>query len=150
MEGFLSMKARQGLLSGLLNGIDESWEPESDPLVSGFSARDWAGKQANAAYVRDAFGLEMRDAPLFAVVSRTVHQKGVDLTLDVAHAIVEGGGQLAILGQGESQIEAQVRQLAEQYPGQVGRTSASTRPTRAVCSPAATSCSCRHATSPAA
>ena len=70
--------------------------------------------------MRDAFGLEMRDAPLFAVVSRLVHQKGVDLTLDVAHAIVEGGGQLAILGQGESQIEAQVRQLAEQYPGQVG------------------------------
>ena len=47
-------------LKGIPNGIDESWEPESDPyLVSGFSARDWTGKQANAAYVRDAFGLEV-------------------------------------------------------------------------------------------
>jgi len=120
MEGFLSMKARQGLLSGLLNGIDESWAPESDPyLVSGFSARNWAGKEANAAYIRESFGLEHCHAPLFAVVSRLVHQKGVDLTLDVAHAIVEGGGQLAILGQGDHQIEHQVRQLAAQYPGRV-------------------------------
>lgn len=120
MEGFLSMKARQGLLSGLLNGIDESWEPESDPyLVKGFSARNWEGKEANAAYIRDSFGLEHCHAPLFAVVSRLVHQKGVDLTLDVAHAIVQGGGQLAILGQGDHQIEHQVRQLAAQYPGRV-------------------------------
>ncbi|MHA6637180.1 glycogen synthase GlgA [Stutzerimonas frequens] len=120
MEGFLSMKARQGLLSGLLNGIDESWEPQSDPyLVSGFSARDWDGKTANAAYIRESFGLEASEAPLFAVVSRLVHQKGVDLTLEVAHSIVEGGGQLAILGQGESHIEQQVRELARRYPGRV-------------------------------
>jgi len=120
MEGFLRMKARQGLLSGLLNGIDESWEPESDShLVRGFSARYWDGKEANASYVRETFGLEHCDAPLFAVVSRLVHQKGVDLTLDVARSIVEGGGQLAILGRGEPPIEEAVRQLAQRHPGRV-------------------------------
>ena len=120
MEGFLRMKARQGLLSGLLNGIDESWEPESDPyLVSGFSARQWEGKRANAAYIRESFGLEPLEAPLFSVVSRLVQQKGVDLTLEVAHRIVAGGGQLAILGRGESAIEEQVRLLAQRYPGRV-------------------------------
>ncbi|MCW3148107.1 glycogen synthase GlgA [Stutzerimonas stutzeri] len=120
MEGFLRMKARQGLLSGLLNGIDESWEPESDPhLVRGFSARNWDGKVANATYVREAFGLELDGSPLFAVVSRLVHQKGVDLTLGVAETIVRNGGQLAILGQGEPHIEDEVRELARRYPGRI-------------------------------
>ncbi|WP_314020211.1 glycogen synthase GlgA [Stutzerimonas degradans] len=120
MEGFLRMKARQGLLSGLLNGIDESWEPQSDPhLVRGFSARDWQGKAANAAYVRQAFGLEADASPLFAVVSRLVQQKGIDLTLAVAETIVANGGQLAILGQGEPHIEEEVRELARRYPGRV-------------------------------
>lgn len=120
MEGFLRMKARQGLLSGLLNGIDESWEPQSDPhLVRGFSARNWDGKVANATYVRQAFGLEQDDSPLFAVVSRLVQQKGIDLTLGVAETIVQRGGQLAILGQGEPHIEDEVRQLALRYPGRI-------------------------------
>lgn len=121
MEGFLAMKARQGLLSGLLNGIDESWEPQScSYLVSPFGPHEWAGKQANAAHVRDLFGLEPGEGPLFAVVSRLVHQKGIDLTIEVAETIVQHGGQLAILGRGEPHIEDQVRRLTERFPGRVG------------------------------
>ncbi len=120
MDGFLRMKARQGLLSGLLNGIDESWEPQRDPqLVERFGARDWDGKQANAAYVRHLFGLDQDDSPLFAVVSRLVQQKGIDLTLGVAQTIVEGGGQIAVLGQGDHGIEQEIRALAARYPGRV-------------------------------
>ena len=121
MEGFLSLKARQGLLSGLLNGIDESWEPQScQHLISPFGPHDWAGKRANAAHVRQLFGLDEGDGPLFSVVSRLVHQKGIDLTIAVAETIVERGGQLAILGRGEPLIEDQVRRLAERFPGRVG------------------------------
>ena len=121
MEGFLSMKARQGLLSGLLNGIDESWEPRScSHLVSPFGPEDWSGKAANAAHVRELFGLADGAGPLFSVVSRLVHQKGIDLTISVAETIVERGGQLAILGRGDPHIEDQVRRLAERFPGRVG------------------------------
>ncbi len=120
MDGFLRMKARQGLLSGLLNGIDESWEPHSDPqLVQRFAAHNWDGKRANADYSRQIFGLDRDDSPLFAVVSRLVQQKGIDLTLGVARTIVEGGGQIAVLGQGEHRIEDEVRELARRYPGRV-------------------------------
>ena len=120
MEGFLSMKARQGLLSGLINGIDESWEPESDPhLIQGFTAHDWAGKAANAEHIREHFGLAPNTGPLFAVVSRLVRQKGLDLTIGVAQTIVEAGGQLAILGRGEAAIEEELRELARRYPGQI-------------------------------
>lgn len=121
MEGFLSMKARQGLLSGLLNGIEENWEPRScSHLVSPFGPNDWSGKQANAAHVRELFGLDAGNGPLFSVVSRLVHQKGIDLTIAVAETIVERGGQLAILGRGEPHIEDEVRRLVERFPGRVG------------------------------
>ena len=120
MEGFLGMKARQGLLSGLINGIDESWESQADPhLIEGFDANNWSGKEANALHIREHFGLAPSKGPLFAVVSRLVRQKGLDLTIGVARTIVKAGGQLAILGRGEACIEAELRELAHQYPGQI-------------------------------
>ncbi len=121
LEGFLAMKARQGLLSGLLNGIDESWDPQNcTHLISRFGPHDWSGKRANAAHVRQLFDLEPGEGPLFAVVSRLVQQKGIDLSIAVAETIVARGGQLAILGRGETALEDEVRQLAERFPGRVG------------------------------
>ena len=105
----------------MLNGIEESWEPRScSHLVSPFGPNDWSGKQANAAHVRELFELDAGDGPLFSVVSRLVHQKGIDLTIAVAETIVERGGQLAILGRGEPHIEDEVRRLVERFPGRVG------------------------------
>jgi len=118
---FLKLKARQGLLSGIPNGIDESWKPESDPhLIQGFKANDWAGKEANAQWVRELFKLEPSSGPLFAVVSRLVHQKGLDLTHGIAEMIVEAGGQIAIIGRGEPKVESALRHLAKRFAGQIG------------------------------
>ena len=36
---------------------------------------------------------------MFAVVSRLVHQKGVDLVIGAAETVVRAGGQIAIMGQ---------------------------------------------------
>lgn len=120
LEGFLRWKADKGLLSGILNGIDESWDPETDThLPHKFGAGKWAGKQANAALVRERFGLPEHPGPLFAVVSRLAHQKGLDLTIGIANSIVEAGGQLAILGCGEAHIEAELRALQARYPGHI-------------------------------
>ena len=121
LEGLLRRKADEGLLSGIVNGIDTSWQPESDPrLVQGFSAGDWAGKLANRRYVEEAFGLAPEDGPLFAVVSRLVHQKGIDLTIAAADTIVAGGGRIVIIGQGEKDLERRVQQLATRHPGRIG------------------------------
>ena len=60
------------------------------------------------------------DGPLFAVVSRLVHQKGIDLTLAAAEHIVAGGGRIAIIGQGERALEQQVEALATRFPGRIG------------------------------
>lgn len=121
LEGLLRQKLRQGLLSGIPNGIDESWDSECDDhLISPFAARDWVGRDVHAAYTRNLFDLDMDRAPLFAVVSRLVYQKGLDLTLGVAEIIVEGGGQLAVIGRGEPALEDAMRKLAERFPGRVG------------------------------
>ncbi|MFO5730274.1 starch synthase, partial [Klebsiella pneumoniae] len=88
------------------NGIDESWESSTDPhLTHPFNIGDWEGKAQNAAHVRNLFGLDDSTGPLFAVVSRLVYQKGLDLTEAVSSFIVENGGQIAIIGRGEPEEE---------------------------------------------
>lgn len=120
LDGFLSSKAQQGLLSGIPNGIDESWDSATDShLVCPFSLNDWEGKTVNADHVRKLFELEPSQGPLFAVVSRLVYQKGLDLTEGVTDYIVRNGGQIAIIGRGEPEEEQAMRDLAKRYPGQV-------------------------------
>nr|WP_298146070.1 glycogen synthase GlgA [uncultured Pseudomonas sp.] len=121
LEGLLRRAVAEGRLSGIVNGIDASWDPAVDPhLVEGFSAQHWSGKRANAAYVEGFLGLQAGPGPLFAVVSRLVEQKGIDLTLEVAEAIVEAGGRLAVIGRGEPALEATLSALAQRHCGRIG------------------------------
>jgi starch synthase len=121
LDGLLRTRAGEGRLDGIVNGIDESWDPSKDPyLVSPFSANNWRGKRANANNVRKSFGLAVSRGPLFAVVSRLVHQKGVDLTIAAAESIVSQGGQVAVTGRGEARLEHALQALAERHPGSIG------------------------------
>lgn len=121
LDGLLKQKLDQGLLSGITNGIDDSWEPNSDPhLIESFRARKWGGKHANARYVEHIFNLKPGSGPLFAVVSRLAHQKGLDLTLRIAEIIVRAGGRLVVMGTGEKKIEKELLHLAERYPNHIG------------------------------
>lgn len=121
LEGMLQFKVQLNQLSGIPNGIDDSWDSLNDPhLVQGFDAHDWEGKRVNTRHVEQMFGLEPSDGPLFAVVSRLVQQKGIDLTLQIADAIVAEGGRIAIIGRGEEHLEEAVRELARRHPGRIG------------------------------
>jgi starch synthase len=121
LDGLLRCAVAEGRLSGIANGIDDSWDPTSDPhLVESFSAQRWQGKRANGAYVERFFGLDRDAGPLFAVVSRLVEQKGIDLTLAVAESIVAAGGRLAVIGRGEPALEATMSALAREHPGRIG------------------------------
>ena len=121
LDGLLRTRAAQGRLAGILNGIDESWDPRTDPnLATRFEVDDWKGKRANAEMVRRQFGLAVSRGPLFAIVSRLVHQKGIDLSIAAAETIVAEGGQLVVIGQGESRFEGALRDLARRHPSAVG------------------------------
>jgi len=118
MDGLLRERARQGRLTGILNGIDESWDPRNSEPGAAFEPSHW--KTRHADYVRGAFGLALSRGPLFAIISRLVHQKGVDLALEVAEHIVRQGGQLIVTGQGDATFERHMRDLAGRYRGAVG------------------------------
>ena len=121
LHDLLGRRAQAGTLSGILNGIEASWDPRTDGyLRSHFGLGDWAGKRANARQARRDFGLPDATGPLFAVVSRLVHQKGVDLACAVAPRIAAAGGQLIVIGTGEPALEHAVSDLARRFPVHVG------------------------------
>ncbi len=123
LEGLLRIRSEASQLTGILNGIDESWDPQfCAQLAQPFGAGDWEGKQANAAYVRKQFGLAVSRGPMFALVARLVHQKGIDLVLSAADEIIEAGGQIVVTGSGEPALEQAVVDAHRRRPDAIGVT----------------------------
>lgn len=120
MDGALRMRAAEGCLRGIVNGIGSEWSSEHSPeLKRHFSIHDLAGKQANKEYIEELFNLTPSEGPLFCIISRLVHQKGLDIIIATANTIVEHGGKLAILGTGEAGIEGALIELSQRYPDQI-------------------------------
>ena len=120
-EGLL--RARSGVVSGILNGIDtEVWNPANDPaLTKGFDAAHLDARAANKAALRNVMGLNQEPgALLVGVVSRLSGQKGMDLLLEALPTLLGEGMQLVLLGSGEAELERQLLAAAEAYPGKIG------------------------------
>jgi starch synthase len=121
LDGLLRIRANEHRLTGILNGIDESWDPRTcSDLVSPFDAQDLKGKRANADYVRRKFGLALSRGPLFGLVARLVHEKGVDLVLSAAEAVVAAGGQIVVTGSGDKRLERALEDTGRRFPDSVG------------------------------
>ena len=104
-------------MTGILNGIDETWDPRNCPdLDTPFGAGDWQRKRANADHVRREFNLALSRGPLFGLVARLVHQKGVDMVLDAAETIVAAGGQIVVMGRGDPHFEQALQQAQARRP----------------------------------
>lgn len=65
--------------------------------------------------MRNALGLAISRGPLFGLVARLVHQKGVDLVLEAADAIVSAGGQIVVTGTGERYLEHALQAKSRSY-----------------------------------
>ncbi|WP_086470883.1 glycogen synthase GlgA [Devosia lucknowensis] len=120
LDGLLNNRSET--VFGVLNGIDMgAWNPATDTaLTQNYTANSIQGRQSNKRAVQEAFGLEASDGPLFAVVSRLTWQKGIDLLAANIGLIVAAGGQLAVLGSGETALENAIRGAAQEHPGRVG------------------------------
>ena len=117
------LRARRGDLIGITNGIDETvWDPASDrhvPAPYGASTLD--SKSLDKRRLQERFALATDPAALLlAVVSRLTEQKGLDLLLAQLPLLLERGGQLAVLGAGQTWLEAGFRGAAASHPGRVG------------------------------
>nr|WP_241865428.1 glycogen synthase GlgA [Paracoccus salsus] len=106
------IRHRRDALTGILNGIDEVvWNPATDPAIVPFTTA--SGKAANKAALRAEMGLPDSDGPLCVIVSRMTHQKGLDLVLQALPALLDGGGQLAVLGSGSPELQTAFRNAAQ-------------------------------------
>ncbi len=121
LEGLLAKRSRANELTGILNGIDETWDPRTCPdLKQPFGDCDWDARSVNGNHLRQEFGLALSRGPLFGLVARLVYQKGVDLVLATAETIIQSGGQIVVMGRGEPKFEHALREAQRRQPKDLG------------------------------
>jgi starch synthase len=117
------LRRRADVVSGIVNGIDdEVWNPATDPnLAQTYSAMRLDQRDANRVALQRRLELNIdASGPLFGVVSRLTHQKGLDLLLAALPQLLNAGGQLALLGAGETSLEEGFAAATVNHRGRVG------------------------------
>ena len=117
LEGLLAARG----VRGIVNGIDvERFDPARDPaLTEPFDASDPSPRAATRQTLCGLMGLAPGDGPVIGVVARLFHQKGLDLLLDAAPALLADGARLIVLGTGDPDLENGFRALAAANPDRV-------------------------------
>ena len=106
---------------GILNGLDYSrWNPATDPrLAARFSVDVMADRIVNKRTLQEQSGLPQRDdVPLIAIISRLDWQKGLDITGEVIHRLMNGyagEAQFVLLGTGAEEYEQMFARFAQYH-----------------------------------
>lgn len=116
LEGVLA--GRRDDLMGILNGIDpEEWNPRTDPhLRAHFSVDEMAGKGLCKLALQERLGLPQRHGLLIGMIQRLVEQKGIDLIVQAADALLGLPVQIVLLGTGEPAYHQRLAALAKRAP----------------------------------
>jgi starch synthase len=120
LDGLL--RARAGVVSGILNGVDEDvWNPATDKRIEAtYDAATLAARGRNRAALQKRFHLDPDpDAFLLGVVSRLSWQKGHDMLLANLPTLMSRHAQLALLGAGDRHLEEGFLAAQDAYPGRV-------------------------------
>lgn len=121
LEKILSMRRHN--LTGILNGIDyEFWDPERDAFIfENFSKDKINLKSVNKINLQKDLGLkEDPNIPLFGLVARLTHQKGIDfINAILEHFIRKFPSQFVFLGRGESGFEKSLLGFAQKFSNNV-------------------------------
>ncbi|MGZ8227841.1 MAG: glycogen synthase GlgA [Methylococcaceae bacterium] len=123
LEGLLSY--RKDALSGIINGIDtDQWNPQTDPAISEhFDASSLSKKLLNKTALQEKFSLPVNGKiPVFALISRLVEQKGIDLILECLPEVMTLPVQFVLLGSGDKDFEQQLVEFAKTYPDKMAIT----------------------------
>ena len=131
---------RANSLQGIVNGIDDTWDPATDLLIPyNYTADNLADKEQCRRVLQEQMELPNTVTPieqkpnnqsvtennppaqpaLIGIVTRLVEQKGIDLLFQHGAAekiCAELPVQLVILGSGAPWCEAAIQQLARYYP----------------------------------
>lgn len=116
-------------LVGILNGIDDNWNPSTDKLIAvNYSLHDFEhGKRNNKAALQRQLGLDQEEnAVVFGFVGRLTWQKGVDILGEAISWLMEdysdsmtGRVQLIMMGQGDRSHAATLHWAESTYSGRV-------------------------------
>ena len=120
LQGLLT--DRHAALTGILNGIDTNeWNPAADRNIArSYDAENLKGKAANKRELQKHMGLHIDPKiPLFGLVSRFTHQKGLDMILEIAPHLVAMPAQLVLLGTGDAGMQRTALELSHRYSGQI-------------------------------
>ncbi|CAH0525581.1 glycogen synthase GlgA [Vibrio hippocampi] len=108
-------------LFGIVNGCDYSeWNPKTDAFLPQTYNDELdsmlQGKRASKQTLQQELGLPDQDTPMVGMVCRLTHQKGFHYILPILNQFLKNNVQVVIVGTGEPQIAAHLRQIAQQYP----------------------------------
>ncbi len=120
LEG--AYRARAHRLVGVVNGIDDTrFDPQNDAaLPASFSADDLTGKARCRAALLSRCGLDEPPTGLLCVaVGRLAQQKGWDVIVRAADALIERGASLALLGDGSPAIAHALMDKHQRHPRRV-------------------------------
>jgi len=129
LQDFVRAKNSMGRLGGILNGIDDCWNPSTDANIAvQYSVADFLeGKRANKAALQRTLDLrEDAGSVVIGFVGRLTWQKGVDvmgqtiewLMKDTGNGVT-GHAQLIMMGNGEGQHCNTLRCAENSYKGRV-------------------------------
>lgn len=114
------LQARYWKVSGILNGIDtELFDPETDRRIAqNYNADSLSLKIKNKNALQTELGLPVTNSvPLYGMVTRLTHQKGLDLITAKLDWLASQEVQVIILGTGDAKYEQFLREAAGRHPG---------------------------------
>lgn len=118
LDGLL--KAKGDRLRGIVNGVDEEFDPTKDPYLSiHYSKKNvFEGKKKNKLALQKKQGLPERDNVFtMGMVGRITDQKGFDLIAYILEEMLSTKDlQLYVLGTGEYRFEEMLSYFAGKYP----------------------------------
>jgi starch synthase len=121
LDGLMRHLADAGVLSGIVNGIDQDmFNPAIDPFLPFHFSPEAPGDKAKCKEaLRAELGLPQTDDPLFGIVSRLSGQKGLDLVADCAEAFEQLSAQIVIQGLGDPWLASEFMSLQQRYPDRI-------------------------------
>jgi starch synthase len=137
LEGLLARRSPD--LRGILNGIDDSWDPAADAcLAERYDAANLDRRAANRAALAAECGLGGGpDGALVGMAAGLEEQKGWDLVVEAQDELLALGARYVFMGKGQARYRDVLARLAAAHPGRVhfreGRDAAFTRRLLAGC-----------------
>ena len=112
----------EGKLIGILNGIDKNFynPAKDDSLFVKYNKDEIENKKINKVELQKMLALPTdENIPMFGMVTRLVHHKGVEYIKQIFNELMQENIQLVILGTGDSYYEGYFKDMEAKYPHKV-------------------------------